>query len=440
MRYLRSLCLFAAVLCVSGMSFAGQTVLTIGTINNNDMIIMQELSREFEKKNPDIKLDWVVLEENTLRQRITTDIATDSGQFDIMTIGVYEAAVWGKRKWLKPIENFPPEYEYDDLIPSVRDAHKVDGLQYALPFYSESQMLFYRKDILEKAGLTMPEAPSWEEVEAIAAKVHDPANGVYGIVLRGKPGWGEAAGQLTPMIYSYGGRLFDMDWKPQFDTPECKAAVSNYTGLVRKYGPPGSTSNGFNECLMIFASGKAAMWSDATIAAAFLSDPEQSSVIGKVGYAEQPYGKFKKGRNSLWAWALAIPGSSKKADAAQKFILWATSPEYVKLVADTRGWAQVPAGTRESIYKNPLYVEAAPFAGMTYRMLMEAVTVDMAQQPVPYTGNGNANIPETPIIGNFAGQEFAAIIAGDKTVDEAMAAIQVFAERTMREAGYYDKK
>jgi ABC-type sugar transport system, periplasmic component len=439
MRYFRNLSLVAMLVCLVGTACAGQTTLTIGTINNNDMIIMQELSKDFETKNPDIKLNWVVLEENTLRQRVTTDIATNSGQFDIMTIGVYEAVLWGQRNWLHPLSNFPASYEYEDLIPTVREALSYDGKQYALPFYAESQMLFYRKDLLEKAGLTMPESPTWDEVENIAAKLNDPANGMYGIVLRGKPGWGEATGQVTPMVYSYGGRWFDMDWKPQFDTPEFKQALTKYTDLIRKYGPPGSTSNGFNECLMVFASGKAAMWSDATIAAAFLADPEQSSVIGKVGYAEQPYGKFKKGRNYLWAWSLAVPSSSKNKDAAQKFILWATSPEYIRMVADSRGWGQVPAGTRESIYKNPEYIEAAPFAEMTYRMLMEAETQDPAQEPVPYTGNSAASIPELPSIGNFAGQKYAAVISGDKTVDEALKAVQAFTERTMRDAGYYDK-
>lgn len=425
--------------CIASASLAGQVTITIGTINNNDMIIMQELSREFEKNNPDIKLKWVILEENTLRQRITTDISTNSGQFDIMTIGLMETPMWGERNWLHPIENLPASYQYEDLIDSVRDALSFGGKQYALPFYAESQMLFYRKDLFEKAGLTMPAEPTWDDVEKLAAKLHDPANGFYGLVLRGKPGWGEANGQITPVAYSYGARWFDMDWKPQFETPEFKQAVTEYTNLVKKYCPPGSTSNGFNECLMVIASGKAAMWSDATIAAAFLADPEQSNVVGKIGYAPQPYGKYKKGSHYLWSWALAIPASSQKKEAAQKFITWATSPEYIQLVADTRGWEQVPAGTRKSLYKNPKYLEAAPFAELTYRMIMEADFKDPAQQPVPYIGNSCICIPEFAVIGNYVGQEYAAIMSGDKTVDEALKANQVFAERTMREAGYYNK-
>lgn len=440
MKLFKLLAAFALLLSLSAPALAGQTTVTIGTINNNDMIIMQELSREFEKQNPDIKLSWVILEENVLRQRITTDISTNSGNFDIMTIGLMEAPMWGERGWLAAMDTYPASYEYDDLIDSVRDALSFGGKQYALPFYAESQMLFYRKDVFEKAGITMPESPTWDQVEEIAAKLHDPQNGFYGIVMRGKPGWGEAGGQITPMAYSYGARWFDMDWKPQFTTPQFKEALTKYTEMVKKYCPPGSTSNGFNECLMIFASGKAAMWSDATIAAAFLADPDQSSVIGKVGYAEQPYGKFKKGHHYLWSWALAIPVSSKAKDAAQKFIMWATSPEYIQLVAERRGWDQVPAGTRKSLYKNPEYLKAAPFAEMTYKMIMAAQIRDMCQEPVPYYGNSYIALPEFAGIGNFITQEWAAVMSGDKTVDQAVQVAQEFAERTMREAGYYDKK
>jgi sorbitol/mannitol transport system substrate-binding protein len=439
MKRLRYLCMLAMAFCLAGNALAGQATVTIGTINNNDMIIMQELSREFEKHNPDIKLNWVVLEENTLRQRITTDISTNSGQFDVMTIGLMEAPMWGEREWLHPLTNFPASYEFEDLIDSVRDGLSYNGKLFALPFYAESQMLFYRKDLFEKAGLTMPEKPTWDDVENFAAKLHDPANGVYGIAMRGKPGWGESGGQITPMAYSYGARWFDMDWKPQFETPQFKEALTKYTEMVKKYCPPGSTSNGFNECLMVFATGKAAMWSDATIAAAFLADPDQSSVIGKVGYARQPYGKFPLGHHYLWSWALAIPTSSKQKEAAQKFIMWATSPEYINLVANTRGWDQVPAGTRKSLYKNPKYLDAAPFAQMTYDMIMEAKIRGMTQEPVPYVGNSYICLPEFAGIGNFATQEYAAVMTGDKTVDQAVKLVNEFAERTMREAGYYDK-
>jgi sorbitol/mannitol transport system substrate-binding protein len=108
-------------LLVSSMALASlgaqAATVTIGTVNNGDMIRMQELSGVFEQAHPDIKLEWVVLEENVLRQRLTTDIATGGGQFDVMTIGMYEAPIWGKKGWLAPMENLPVDYDLDDIVP-----------------------------------------------------------------------------------------------------------------------------------------------------------------------------------------------------------------------------------------------------------------------------------------------------------------------------------
>lgn len=419
----------------STASFA-ETTVTIGTVNNSDMVVMQELSAKFEESHPDIKLNWVVLEENVLRQKLTTDIATNSGQFDVMTIGLYEAPMWGKKGWLAPFENPPASYEIEDLLKSVRDGLSVDGKQYALPFYAESQMTFYRKDLFDAAGLTMPEQPTWKDIEQFAATLHKPDDGVYGICLRGKPGWGENVGQITPTANGFGARWFDMDWKPQLTTPEWKEALTTYTDLLKNYGPPGAASNGFNETLALVASGNCAMWIDATVAASFLQDPGQSTVIGKIGYAMSPYGTSMTGYHYLWAWALGVPSSSKAKEAAQEFVYWATSPDYVKLVAETKGWGSVPPGTRSSTYASKDYLNAAPFAEMTLKSIQSADLHNPTKDKVPYYGIGFVGIPEFQSLGTTAGQEFTAVLTGEKTVDQALEAVQAFAERTMTEAGY----
>ena len=96
------------------------TTLTIATVNNTDMIRMQGLTEDFLKANPDIKLNWVTLEENVLRQKVTTDIATKAGQFDILTIGTYEVPIWGKNKWLFQLDKLGPNYDVNDLLPPIR--------------------------------------------------------------------------------------------------------------------------------------------------------------------------------------------------------------------------------------------------------------------------------------------------------------------------------
>ncbi|WP_374424894.1 sugar ABC transporter substrate-binding protein [Paracoccus sp. (in: a-proteobacteria)] len=413
-----------------------ETTLTIGTVNNSDMVVMQELSSGFEKANPDIKLKWVVMEENALRQALTTDISTNAGQYDIMTIGMFEAPIWGAKDWLVPFADVPVEYDLNDVFQSVRDGLSAKDQLFALPFYAESQLTFYRTDLVEAAGETMPEQPSWDDIERIASKIHKPDEGVYGICLRGKPGWGENMGQITPVANSYGARWFDMDWKPQFDQPQWKEALEKYVGLLRNYGPPGAAANGYNETLTLFANGQCGMWVDATVSAGFLTNPDQSTVFDKIGYALPPIGKFAKGNHYLWAWSLAIPKSSKNTEAAQKFIYWATSKDYIELVAEHSGWATVPPGTRQSTYDNPAYQEAAPFAKLTLETIQSADPTDATQEKVPYIGISFVGIPEFGAIGTTVGQEFAAVIAGDKSVDDALSAAQAATTKAMTEAGY----
>ena len=283
------------------------TTLTIGTVNNGDMIRMQGLTGDFTKANPDIKLNWVTLEENVLRQKVTTDIATKGGQFDVMTIGNYETPIWAKKKWLVPLDKLGADYDVDDLLPPIRAALSVDGKLYAAPFYGESWMTMYRKDLMDKAGLKMPEKPTWDFIRQAADKMTDKAAGVYGICLRGKPGWGENMAFLTSMANTFGARWFDEKWQPQFNTPEWKKTLDFYVSLMKADGPPGASSNGFNENLALFNDGKCGMWIDATVAAGFVSDPKQSKVADKVGYALAADDGLGKRGNWLWSWALAIP-------------------------------------------------------------------------------------------------------------------------------------
>src|ERR671911_76184 len=198
---------------------AAETV-TIATVNNGDMIIMQKLSSQFEEQHPDIDLEWVVLEENVLRQRVTTDIATEGGQFDVMTIGTYEVPIWAAQDWLVPLEDLPAGYNVEDVLEPVREGLSHDGKLYALPFYAESSMLFYRKDLFEQAGIEVPEQPTWQEVKGWAEQLHDPDNEVYGICLRGKPGWGENMAFVTTMVNTFGGQWFDQSWDTTLNTPE----------------------------------------------------------------------------------------------------------------------------------------------------------------------------------------------------------------------------
>ena len=420
---------------VAGLAHAATTELVIATVNNGHMIEMQKLTKHFETAHPDIKLKWVTLEEGTLRQRVTTDIATKGGQFDVMTIGMYETPIWGKKGWLTELKT-DAAYDVDDLLPAMRNGLSVDGKLYAAPFYGESSMLMYRKDLADAAGIKVADKPTWADIKTLAAKIHKPP-AVYGICLRGKPGWGDNMAFLSTLVNTSGGQWFDMQWKPQVDSKPWHDAINFYVDLLKNYGPPGSAANSFNEILALYNEGKCGMWVDATIAASFISDPKQSKVADKVAFAQAPTAVTPKGANWLWAWSLAIPAGSKKVDAAQKFVSWATSKEYIQLVAKTNGWASVPTGTRKSTYANPEFLKAAKFAVAEKAAIDSANPNDSTLPKSPYVGVQFAAIPEFQSIGLAVGQQMSAALAGKTTVDAALKAGQSAAEREMKKAGYY---
>lgn len=428
--------LSALAVGVSCTTAALAETITIGTVNNGDMIRMQALSSEFEAANPGIELDWVILEENVLRQRLTTDIAANSGQFDVMTIGMYETPIWGANGWLEPMDNLPASYDEADLFPSVKAGLSADGQLYALPFYGESSMTYYRKDLFEEAGLTMPAAPTWDQVREFAVALHDPSNEQYGICLRGKAGWGENMALVTTIVNAFGGRWFDMDWNAELESAEWENAVNFYVDLLGNYGPPGASSNGFNENLALFNTGKCGMWIDATVAGSFVTDESQSDVADSVGFAAAPSQVTEKGSGWLWAWALAVPVSSDSKDAAQKFVNWATSKEYSALVAERHGIAAIPPGTRISTYENQEYLNAAEFANMTLTQMRKASPDDSTLEPSPYTGVQFVAIPGFSGFATAVGQQISGALAGSSTVDAALANANTVVNREMRRAGY----
>ena len=409
--------------------------ITIATVNNGDMVRMQKLTDDFTAKNPSIELEWVTLEENILRQRVTTDIATKGGQYDVMTIGTYEVPIWAKQDWLVSLNDLPASYDMDDLLPAIRGGLTVGGELYAAPFYGESSMVMYRKDLMEKAGLEMPDAPTWDFIGKAARAMTDKDNEIYGVCLRGKAGWGENMALLTATANSFGAKWFDMDWKPQFDGDAWKNTLNFYIDLMNDAGPPGASSNGFNENLSLFQSGKCGMWIDATVAASFVTNPKDSQVADKVGFALAPDNGLDKRGNWLWAWSLAIPAGTQKQDAAKKFVEWATSKEYLALVAENEGWANVPPGTRTSLYENPEYAKI-PFAKMTLDSINSADPNNPTVDPVPYVGVQFVAIPEFQGIATSVGQQFSAALAGTVSVDDALASAQSLTEREMKRAGY----
>jgi sorbitol/mannitol transport system substrate-binding protein len=416
--------------------------ITIATVNNPDMKVMQELSPQFTEQTG-IQLNWAVLPENELRQKVTEDVALGAGKFDIVTIGILEVKNWVNYQWIVPLDPFfsrmgaseRKAYDPDDVLESVREGLSVQGKLYALPFYGETSIVYYRSDLFAQAGLTMPEEPTWEQIGEFARKLHDPAGGVYGLILRGLPGWGENMAVFSTMLNSFGARWYDMQWKAQFDTPEMRQAFETYYKLIKTVCEPGATGVGFTEGLTLMAQGKGAIWYDASVGAGLLNDTTQSKVAGKLGYARAPWAK-KHNNGWLWAWSLALESASQHKEEAFKFLTWATSKEYIELVGEKKSWVTVPPGSRASTYQNPKYKAVADFAPIVLEA-MKAVDYNRpALQETPYIGTPFVVFPEWPHLGTEVAQIVAAYISDKITLDQALEQCQKIANEVAVEGGY----
>ena len=404
-------------------------------VGNPQMEDIQKLTEEGFTKDTGIKVNYTVLPENELRDKVTQDVATQAGQYDVATVGAFEVPIWAKNGWLHEMGSYADKdaaFDKADILKPMVDSLSSDGLLYAVPFYGESSMLMYRKDVMAAKGLTMPERPTWKEVGDIAAKLDGAEPGMKGICLRGLPGWGELFAPLTTVVNTYGGTWFTKDWQAQVNSPEFTEAVTFYVDLVKKHGEVGASQAGFTECLNALSQGKVAMWYDATSAAGSLEDPTVSKAAGKIGYAYAPVNKTKSS-GWLWTWAWVMPKTTKKADDAAKFMLWASSKEYEQLAGEKLGWSRVPAGKRASTYEIPQYKEAsAAFGEITLKSIQEAQPTNPGVQPRPTVGVQFVGIPEFSDLGTKVSQEISAVIAGKGTVEQALANGQKMAEEVAK--------
>jgi sorbitol/mannitol transport system substrate-binding protein len=401
-------------------------------VGNPQMEDIQKLTADNFTKQTGIEVNFTILPENELRDKVTQDIATGAGQYDVVTIGAYEVPIWAKNGWLHEVTSYTEgdaNFDNADLLPAmVESLSGEDGKLYAVPFYGESSFLMYRKDVFEAKGLTMPERPTWDQVAQLAAQVDGAQPGMRGICLRGLPGWGELFAPLTTVVNTFGGTWYTKDWQAQVNAPEFQAATKFYVDLVRAHGEPGAAQAGFTECLNAMSQNQVAMWYDATSAAGSLEDPSVSNVAGKIGYVYAPV-KETKTSGWLWAWAWAMPQDSKNADNAAKFMLWASSKDYETLVGQQLGWSRVPAGKRTSTYQIPEYKQAAAaFGDITLKAIQEADPTNPGVQPRPTVGIQFVAIPEFADVATKVSQDVSAAIAGDGDVGPALQSGQQLAQ------------
>ncbi len=257
---------------------------------------------------------------------------------------------------------------------TARDGLSYNGQLYALPFYVESSMTYYRKDLFAAEGLKMPDQPTYDQIKQFADKLTDKANGQYGICLRGKAGWGE-------------NMAYRVDGGEHVRRPLVRREVAGaarhrrsgrrrsrfYVDLLKNDGPPGASSNGFNENLTLMSSGKCAMWIDATVAAGMLYN--KAAVAG----GRQDRLRRRADRRDAEGLALAVVVVARDPEDVEV----AGRREEVHHVGDVEaihrdwsakdeGWASVPPGTRKSTYARPEYKQAAPFGDFVLKAIETA--------------------------------------------------------------------
>ncbi|MEV7085223.1 sugar ABC transporter substrate-binding protein [Streptomyces sp. NPDC093085] len=415
-----------------GSSAGGSDTLNVLMVNNPQMVDLQKLTAENFTKETGIKVNFTVLPENDVRDKITQDFSNQAGQYDVATISNFEVPFYAKNGWLHSLDEYTDkdkEFDQGDILKPLSDSLTAeDGKLYGQPFYGESSFLMYRKDVFEAKKLTMPEKPTWQQVADLAAKADGAEKGMRGICLRGLPGWGEVIAPLTTVVNTMGGTWFTKDWEAQLTSPEFTKATQFYVDLVRDHGEAGAPQAGYAECLNNMTQGRSAMWYDATAGAGSL-EAKGSPVKGKIGYVPAPVDKTESS-GWLYTWAWGMQKASKKTDSAWKFISWASSKKYETLAGEKVGWSNVPAGKRASTYENPEYLkEASAFAQVTKDAIASANPTDPGTQPRPTVGIQFVDIPEFTDLGTKVSQEISAAIAGKKTVAEALKNSQALAEK-----------
>src|SRR5687768_17319304 len=414
-----------------GPAGGGPDTINVLMVNNPQMVELQQLTEENFTAETGIAVNFTVLPENDVRDKISQEFSSQAGQYDVASLSNFEIPIYARSGWIAPMDSYiaaDPAFDQADILPPMTESLKgPDGQIYGQPFYGESSFLMYRADVLQAAGITMPEQPTWQQVADIAARLDGVQPGMAGICLRGQPGWGQVFAPLTTVVNTFGGTWFEKDWTPKVNAPEFKEAVNFYVNLVREHGENGAPQAGFTECLNNLTQGNAAMWYDATSAAGSL-EADDSPVKGKLAYTAAPVVKTDSS-GWLYAWSWSIQQASEKKENAWKFISWASGKEYEELVGTELGWSRVPAGKRASTYENQQYLDvAAAFAEPTRDAIAGADPRNPGVQPRPAIGIQFVDIPEFTDLGTQVSQYVSSAIAGQTTVDEALEKGQQLAE------------
>lgn len=322
------------------------------TLNNHPWTdVVQDLIPDFEEESG-IDVEVTVLGEDQLSDQYNVRLNSGASDLDVLMMRpLQEAKQFSANGWLLPLDDYISDegLDWDDF--QMQDSVTTDDGVVAIPIVTEQEILYYRTDLLEDAGLEVP--TTFEELEAAAKQIQEENEDVYGFVSRGE----RAAGvtQFSSYLYGFGADFDDGEGTATLDTPEAAEAYEYYSRMLDDYGPPGVTNMSWPEASAIFQQGQAAFYTDASVFYNNVIDEEQSRVGDETGFAQMPGGDAGSQPYSIPSWALAINQASPNADAAWKFIEWATSAEITSQVQ-----SDGVAGARDSVWADEEATSAFP--------------------------------------------------------------------------------
>jgi multiple sugar transport system substrate-binding protein len=307
--------MFSLCLCSGAMAQSGEIRVLVANHPYGELL---KLSIPQFESSSGIKVNVESLQESQLTQKLTTEFATKSSTVDVfMTRPLQEGKMFSKNGWYAPLAG----YDFADYPKNIMNAASFGGQPYIVPLVTEWQVLYYRKDLLQQAGLKVP--TNFDELEAAAQKLN--SENVAGFASRGKGA--AAVTQVSSYIYNYGGQYIDKG-TAVFNSKPAIDAVRYYGKLLGNYGPKGVTSMSWENIMPLFQAGKVAMWTDASVFYGQIVDQSKTQIpVANFDIANFPAGPKTNAPFIVSSWGISVASQSKKKDLAMKFLNWASSKE-----------------------------------------------------------------------------------------------------------------
>ncbi len=310
---------------------------------------------EFEKATG-LTVELSQYGEDQLSDQYNVKLNAGTDEIDVMMYRpLQEGKLFAKNGYLADLSTDvtgSKEWAWTDFQSGPVGSTTYKGKTVGVPIITEQEVLYYRKDLLAKAGLEVPK--TMDELEAAAKAIKEQNPGVAGFVARTAKS--AAVTQFSSFLYSFGGDFIDKSGKSGVDSDAAKKAYAFYGGLIRNYGPDNvSTDMSWPEAMAIFTQGQAGLYTEADSLYKNATDPAKSKVADTVGFAPMPAGPGGSTAYNVPSWALGVNEASANQANAWKFIEWATSKALTLEVQQ----AGVP-GARQSVWEDPAGTSTYP--------------------------------------------------------------------------------